>query len=375
MALTIASNQWSTRPDDQRYWDLKELDEAVKGHRAAARTASVPMTDLRVEVVNDDLQLAGRSGSAQLSHWAFGQLCTRAYAPAGYLRSQPATLAAQNLNWGLKQNSEQSNAQLLFHQNGGYLCRSLTTEKYSRLWNYLVVKKLMELEQDGWTVAPAFSLHNKSERTRIATATQAALSLNVKAGDVIGPAGLYASFEDLFVFMVHPQRIIRDGSPNGLMRGFCLWNSEVGKLKIGIQTFYFRVVCGNHMIWDAQDVKEMSFVHRGDIVGKFDSIGVDLKKYADQSTAEEEAKVQATRSFVLKGRSREDVLGFIFNLKLLTRKDAVASYEAVVPEIDGPAYTAYGFAQGVTRLSQREPNADSRVVLDRAAGQVLSVAF
>ena len=37
--------------------------------------------------------------------------------------------------------------------------------------------------------------------------------------------------------------------------------------------------------------------------------------------------------------------------------------------------TAWGMAQGATRLSQQEINADHRVALDRAAGKVLEVAF
>ena len=160
------------------------------------------------------------------------------------------------------------------------------------------------------------------------------------------------------------------------MRGFLCWNSEVGKATFGIQTFYFRGVCGNHIIWDASDVKEISLRHVGNADERaFAGLEVELKKYADDSAADIEQKIAYARGFVLKNKAKEDVVDFIFSQRILTRKDAVRAYEAVVPEQDGDPYTAYGYAQGITRLSQAEPNADTRVGYDRAAGKVLEMAF
>jgi hypothetical protein len=36
--------------------------------------------------------------------------------------------------------------------------------------------------------------------------------------------------------------------------GFFLWNSEVGRRSLGIQTFWFQAVCRNHIVWDAIQV-------------------------------------------------------------------------------------------------------------------------
>ena len=43
-------------------------------------------------------------------------------------------------------------------------------------------------------------------------------------------------------------------------------------------------------------------------------------------------------------------------------------------DTDGDPYTAWGFANGLTRLSQCTPFADERVQLDRYAGRVLALA-
>lgn len=386
MEIMRANAQWSTRPADQRFWDVQELYRATKAHRESAKTATVGLSSLRAEAQDGDVVLVGSTGAqAQLTHFAFGQLAARAEAPASYLRTLPATLAVQNINHGLKARAvEEPNAQaqLLLHQNGGYYARAITSDKYARIWNYTIAERLLQFESDGWRVPPAYASNwsglQLSDETRLRRATkeQAALSLSIKEGDLIAPAGLYASFEDMFAFMIHPEKVIRDGSEHGLMRGFMVWNSEVGKSTFGIQTFYFRGVCGNHIIWDASDVKTIKLRHVGEANDKaFRGLEVELSKYANESASDVEAKIEYARKFVLKGKSKEDVLDFVFNMRILTRRDAVAAYDAVVPEIDGDAFTAYGYAQGLTRLSQQTNNADERVALDRAAGKVLEVAF
>jgi hypothetical protein len=383
-----ASNQWATRPDDERFWTIADLLTATEAYRAAARQSEKMQTnDLRVEVVDGALRLAGKTGAtAGLTHWAFGQLSARADAPASYLRQLPATLAAQNLNYGLKAAPTERDARLLLHSNGGYFCRAVTSDKYTRIWNNDVVRRLLPLEADGWKVPPAYAKFGgngpeteaalTADRVRRATAEQAALSLSIGEGDLIQPSGLYASSEDMFAFMVHPEKVIRDGSPEGLMRGFFVWNSEVGKATFGIQTFYFRGVCGNHIVWSAQDVKVLKLRHVGNADERaFDGLSVELTKYANESATDIEAKIAMARTFVLKDKSKAEVIDFVFASKFLTRKDAEAAYDAVIPEQDGAPYTAWGFAQGVTRVSQTRTNADERVALDRAAGRIIEVAF
>lgn len=384
MQIMKASQQWSTRPADERFWTVQELYDATKAHRESAATATVKLSDMRAEAKDGEVILVGSTGSqAELTHFAFGQLSARAEAPASYLRSLPATLAVQNLNHGLKRRAADdpnAEAKLLLHKNGGYFARAITSDKYTRIWNYSIVERLLGLEAQGWRVPPAYATMGfggeQLPNTRRATKEQASLSLTIREGDLIGPAGLYASFEDMFAFMVHPERVVKDGSEGGLMRGFLVWNSEVGKATFGIQTFYFRGVCGNHIIWDASNVKEISLRHVGNADERaFSGLEVELKKYADESVSDIEAKIQYAKTFVLKSKTKEDVIDFIFRQKILTRQDAVKAYEAVVPEVDGDAYTAYGYAQGITRLSQKQQNADVRVALDRAAGKVLEVAF
>jgi hypothetical protein len=376
---TKAHEQWNSRPADQRFWNLDELQVAVNAHKVAAVEASLDLQDIRVEAIDGKVEISGRQGThAEITSFAFGQLAQRAGAPASYLQTLPATLAVQNINHGLKR-TESEPAKLLLHQNGGYFARAITSQKYSRVWNASIVERLMRLQDDGWVNPPAYVPWNDElgeMRTRIATESDAKLSLTIKPGDTIAPAGLYASFEDMFVFLVQPDRIIRDGSAEGLMRGVIVWNSEVGKSTLGLQTFYFRGVCGNHIIWDAEDVTEFRMRHVGLTDEKaFRGLEIDLRKYADGSGNLMEQKIESARQVILKSTDPEDVIDFVFGRKILSRSDARKAIAAVVPDVDGPAHTAWGFAQGVTRMSQAETNADKRTELDRAAGKVLQIAF
>ena len=60
-----------------------------------------------------------------------------------------------------------------------------------------------------------------------------------------GATGLYCGEQDLFVFLIDPVGWAEiDGE--AFAPGFFVWNSEVGKRSVGIQTFWFQQVCANH---------------------------------------------------------------------------------------------------------------------------------
>src|SRR5947207_802739 len=128
MELMKASQQWSTRPADQRFWTVEELLAATQAHKRAAVEADIDLQTVRVEAHNDAVRMVGETGNtAELTHFAFGQLAARAGAPAGYLRELPATLAVQNINYGLKHRIEDNGpAVMLLHQNGGFYARAIT---------------------------------------------------------------------------------------------------------------------------------------------------------------------------------------------------------------------------------------------------------
>src|SRR3954454_24287625 len=68
----------------------------------------------------------------------------------------------------------------------------------------------------------------------------------------------------MFVFLIDP---LGWAEINGehFAPGFFLWNSEVGRRSVGIQTFWFQAVCANHIVWDAVEVTEFSRKHTANV--------------------------------------------------------------------------------------------------------------
>jgi hypothetical protein len=365
MELFKAHEQWAKRPVDERFPSLQALYAACKAYAETAVEAETPFNSLRTENVDGDLVLIGRSNvPAKLTNWAFGQLAQRAGAPAGYLATLPPTLASQNVNYGLKRRQEQNpresdNANILLHRNGGMLCRALTTEKYERIWNWEVAQRLLALGDQGWE--PAKPDYEQSETDF--------------------PA-LYASDRDMFAFVRLPNITIpqpvksQRGDSMPMYKGLIYWNSEVGDKKIGCMKFLYNGMCGNHIIWGASEVAEFSARHVGNVRGALRNFEFQIKRYANESVSELEAQLQSAHTKVI-ASTKEGVLDYLFGQRSvgLSRKVIDASYDAVVPEQDGPANTVWGFVQGLTRHSQTIPYADQRQALDRASAKVLKIAF
>lgn len=383
MDLFKASNQWASRPPDQRFWTVEEMGQKCRDYAESSRTATVINADIRVEADGSELNLMGKAEiPARVSHHAFGQLAGRADAPAGYLRTLPATLAAQNINHGLKRHAE-GTSKLLLHNGDGYLCRALTSEIYERVWNYELCQWLEPILEEGWRTAPARAPYQDATLAaegQIRPATEDDLMPGVSSvnlGEMIAPAGLYASDHDMFVFMIHPDRQIDVGENRTLCKGFFLWNAETGGVSLGGMTFLFDHVCGNHIVWGAEDVKEFRLRHVGRIRGRaIRRLRVDLRKYADESVSELEGKIVYSKSFEL-GADKANVVLNIFKRNIgATKRQLEEAYQIAETQPDtGNPRSAWGMAQGLTRLSQKSGYTDERVKLDRAAGKVMEMAF
>ena len=389
MELFKASNQWSTRPADERFWDLTEMYEKCFSYKSSACESTVRFGEVRVEAEKGEVKIVGKKGiPARLTNWAFGQLCARADAPAGYLRNLPATLAAQNLNHGLSRIDEKTDevAKLLFHRNGDYVLRAATSPSYSRIFNSDIVSRLAVNLPKGWVVPPARPAGVDNERTRIATASDVLrlqkAGLSIKVGDKIAPAGLYASDHDMFVFMVNEDKSVDDGTGHDLGRGFFMWNSEVGAASFGIMTFLYDAVCANHIVWGAKGVQELRIRHVGEAGTKaFRGIRAELIKYADDSVSDVEAKIKAARRFEF-GATKEDAVIAAFKLVARTggawisRKKLEEAHDiAELRGRYGSPRSAWGLVNGLTELSQKSEYTDHRVAIDRAAGKIMEMEF
>jgi hypothetical protein len=376
--LTQASSEWANRPADQRYASLQAMHIACI---AAANNAQETTADLKRSevVVTDKGGLALQTphqGRLTMSHWSFGQFCNMIQSSAKYIRSlvKEPERAAHNLNRDIAR-SDRKTAELYINGSGKTL--SCTSESYARVFNHAIVGELRKLP-DFWKTPPARPCGENVPGARIATEADVVRSSLIKPGEMIAPAGLYASDEDMFAFMIDDATRIDDGTDGGLSRGFFVANSEVGKRRFDVTMFLYRYVCGNHIVWEAENVKQIRIKHMGREAETrcLDAIRNDIQNYAKVELGGIEARIKRAKNLVL-GNSLEDLSDRVYDLDIgLTRKAIENAYglaEANV-SMDGSPRTCWGFAQGLTRYSQFTAYADQRETLDQAAAKVLKLA-
>lgn len=386
--LYEANAQWANRPEDERFGSLNEMKLATKAHADSAMIAGdIPLESLGVEVVNSDLALVGSTGAkAKLTHYSFGQLARIAKAPPDYVRSLTPELAADCVNYGLAQ-APSKEMSLLFHKNNGKLVtRAINTSRYDRVWNHEVIGAVEQRLED-WQVPPARPAFVGQKGTRKATAAdilknQKEFGLAVKVGDLIAPAGLYASDHDMFAFLVNQTDPVWDGV-KFLNRGVFIQNSEVGDCALKFTLFTYDNVCGNHIVWGAGNVRKVSVRHlKGlqtpghTLESGFGHWQVVAKNLPDGDSVAKQ--ITKARAFLI-ADSKENVIETVFKfgktrgLNRLSRGTLEAGYEAAEasPRYGSPN-SAWGFVNGLTEVSQGAFT-DVRNELDVQAGRILEM--
>ena len=358
--LMHAHKEWASRPADERFVSLHDLDNHCQSLHNRSRDGIVGTRSISLEPVEGDqraLVARGPQGNTvELTHWSFGQLCQRAGAPAGYLRSLPAALAADNVNFGLQVSRADEQVKILLAKNGVAELRAVTGPDYGRVWNSTITRALVERFGDGitgkWTVPGEFG--KKVAITKDNTT-------------------LFAGDRDMFVFLCDEANRIqlpnrRNGSTGSLARGFFVWNSEVGAAKLGIATFLFDYVCSNRIVWGAEDVKEISIRHSKYAPERFvDAVVPAIEQYASSSARGINETLLAAQK-----RKVDDVDAFLKSRKF-SMSDIAATKAAHMADEQRPMETIWDVVTGITARARNFANQDDRVHLEREAGKVLDL--
>jgi hypothetical protein len=380
--LDRASRQWATRPADQRFDTLEALLDATRRHRAEAVEASVHARDLRAEAQGDEVVVVGKAGKpALLTHYAFGQVASRAGAPASYLRKLTPALAASCLNEGLQarasEREDDSPEALLLRRedNGGLRLHAALSESYRRVWNHEVADVLVSLRerQPAWD----FPVAHRSAARMTGTGTGEA-TWGTDEGRKLPCA--FASDHDLFVFLTDQQRTVEVNGAS-LFRGFFVENSEVGAASFRLTLFLYDAVCSNLIVWGVKHVREVALRHvgriRDEVLGSGSTVLPVLTAYAESSAAEQQAQItRAQRTLV--ADTRAEVVSTILGKRISgitgSALEGALDVAEATPRYGDPR-SVWGVVQGLTEYSQRTAHADERIALDRAAGRVMQIAF
>lgn len=351
---SAVQTQWATRPADQRFETLDALAASV--HSRRARTCDTVRELPTLDLVSSPRQPLGINllgATTEPTYHAFGQLASLVKAPAPYLRTLPTDLVLANLRHGLKTRGKSDDA-LRFMiidpaedapDDAPTELAAITSTTYGRIWDADVVAATQEI-----VAATGGTFYNPKEW----------------GGK---PGGLYASREDVFMFLIDGGSIVDGGGERDqLHRGFFVWNSEVGKSSMGLAAFCFRWVCGNYGIHGIEQAKLVRIRHTSGGPDRFVAEAIPaLREYVNSSAKPLEQAIRKAKTVMLPPAD-EQLEHF---RKFGITRGELAKAKMLAETEEGQFGTAWDAFNGLTAAAQMLAHVDARVDLSRRAGKYL----
>jgi hypothetical protein len=336
--LTLAHRELFRRKPDESFLTLEALHEhCLKEKEASLDRWQLPGR-LSAKALGERLVVAlGDDGAFSLTDWSFGQLCRAGGLSKDTLNRLSADTAARALRETLPLVRRPTQA-----LSTGTIVRALHGTGFVRLWNADLLSAVREYATD-FTPPPC--------------AAQ-------------GGTGLYCGEQDLFAFLIDPNGFC-EVEGEAFAPGFFVWNSEVGRRTLGLQTFWFQAVCQNHIVWDAVEVTDFSWKHTSKIHEALDELRRALDGLAKKRDERRDGFVKVVRRAMQErlGDSAEEVL------KRLTEAGIPLTQGRAACELahtTGKRFTVFSLVDALTRLAQGLPNAGERTEADLRAARLLS---
>jgi hypothetical protein len=255
----------------------------------------------------------------RLNSWSFGQVCSL----AGVSRDTVNRLSSETAAKVLDETLPRGDKPLQVYRTSDTI-RSVHGASYTRLDNVELLSMVREFATDF--VPPQESGQPGTQ----------------------GGSGLYCGEQDMFCFLIDPTGWAEIHG-EAFAPGFFLWNSEVGKRTVGVQTFWFQAVCANHIVWDAVEVVDYSRKHTakvGDAVRDIRSI---IERLVEKRDARRDGFVSVVRKAMgtKLGDDAEEVL------KQLTEHGLTRSVakEALEVAREKGAFTIFSVVDALTRIA------------------------
>lgn len=338
MILTQASRELFSRTADERFESLDLLHQHCVQDKQRSRDRWHSPTEIHSVADEGRLDLQLGEATYRLNDWSFSQLCRLANVSKETLNKLSADTASRALAETLPVGGKPLQA-WTFDQT----IRSIHGAAYTRLYNADLLSMVREFATD-------FQPPQKGCN---------------------GTTGLYCGEQDMFVFMIDPTGWA-EIEGEAFAPGFFLWNSEVGRRSVGVQTFWFQSVCANHIVWDAVEVVEFTRKHTakvGDCFSEIRRIIANLVEKRDQRR-DGFAKVMA-KAFKQKLGDDAEEVAKVLHKQGIPRD--FAKRALALAEKQG-RFTVFSLVDALTRIAGEYANAGDRLDLDEKAGALLALA-
>lgn len=357
--LTRANTELFRRTPDECFPSLQAIWEHCYRCKEQSLDHWKPPQDLRPTVQNGQLVLSlGGDQPFYMNDWSFAQLCRLSSVNRDTLNRLSPQTACRVFEETLP--TAEKPVQTL---TAGDLVRSIHGVAYTRLWNVDLLTMLREFATDFQPPQKAGAAHGGG------TASGDDIPFVPDPEPSLG-SGLYAGEQDMFVFLIDPLGWTEIGG-EAFAPGFFLWNSEVGRRSLGLQTFWFQAVCRNHLVWDAVNVVEFTRKHTANVHDSLNDIRTIVERLVEQRDARRDgfsAVIKKAMETTL-GADADSVLE-VLQERGITRTLAKKALDIARQK---GRFTVFAVVDALTRLSAKLPHAGDRAEADQKAGRLLTL--
>jgi hypothetical protein len=341
--LTRAHDELYRRTPDERFATMQDLWDSCQARKQRSELLWRSADDLLAIPRERRLELATTPiDSHRMNSWSFGQLC----GIAGVNRDTVNRLTPQTAAKVFEETMPRGGKPMQLYADGD-LIRSIHGASYTRLHDVELLTMLKEFATDF--VPPQES----------------------GAPGSSGGSGLYCGEQDMFCFLIDPTGWTEING-EAFAPGFFIWNSEVGKRSVGVQTFWFQAVCRNHIVWDAVEVVEFSRKHTANVHDSLRDIRRIVEALVEKRDQRRDGFVAAIKKamVVRLGDDAEEVM------KVLTKHGITRqlSKEALELAREQGAFTIFSVVDALTKIAGRLKNAGDRSEVDQKASSLLALA-
>ena len=337
--LTKAHRQLFSRAPDERFATFSDLWEHCHNQQKLSRNTWHRPQDLEPVSRDGVLDLyVGNGRPLTLNDWSFTQLCSL----AGVSKETVNRVSADTAKRVLEETLPRGEKPFQVYSLDGR-ARSVHRLSYTRLYNVDLLSTVMEFATD----------------------------FQAPQETADGATGLYCGEQDLFCFLIDPLGWT-EIEGEAFAPGFFLWNSEVGRRSVGVQTFWFQAVCQNHIVWDAVEVVEFSRKHTTNVGEALDEVRRIVERLTKRRDKRKDAfaRVMAKAAAEKLGDSVEEILPLLQKYGIARR---LASDALKVAQEQG-RFTVFAVVDALTRLSADLPYAGDRTDADAKAARLLELA-
>lgn len=389
-SLSVLSQQWIRRPHDERFLSLADLKADRKMRADNSEERKIKTADLTFsapEILESDpkdeallkfgslLMDVGADDHRAVTNWTFGQVAGLAGASGAtrFLRALPGINVANDLTYAIRYNRGVDEVKLY---TDDLEALAITGPDYGRIFD--------------WEVAEAVDAATCGSIGDHRWKVPGMLDWRTMIYDPLHPVSkdtttLFANDRGVFIFLCQDLAPIEigklpDGSPDLVFRGFYVTNSEVGAGKLKLGAMYLRGICCNRILWGVEAFEELEMRHTKYAPNRFiEEARPALESFANGSSMKLVQGVAMAKEAIV-AETKAKAVEFVMS-RGVAAKRAQAVYEKIVREEwrlgadeeepeDRPV-SVWDLAQGMTAAAREEPNFDTRMELERAAGVLL----